>query len=186
MKALTGTLVVALVCVVVLVAIYPPDSDIKPPNPRDFTNREVVVYSDDAFTETVSNILKDLTEQTRNFISRAPGGMDLVMFDGVWLTSGEDGAPSSSEIISMLDEGFPLMFVNDSAYFFKQSGLTFHAAASPDNSMTYCLFRDPGGETYMYVYSGDDLDDALISAYEWSDKISTPVLAKEDAAAEGL
>jgi len=183
MKVLTGTLVVALICVVVLVAVYPSESDNRLPHHRDFTNREVVVYSDDAFTEKASNILKDLTGQTINYISKTSDNLDMVLLDGFWLTSGGEGVPSSSEIMNMLNASIPLMFVNDSSFFYEDSDLSFQAVMTLDASMAYCLFRDLGGKTSIYSYGGDNFSDALISAYEWADKISSPVLASEEAVA---
>ena len=178
MKILTGALVLALACVVILMAVHPPGTGTDDTTPVNFTDREVVVFSDNDFTKEVKDILKNSTGHTDNFLTRTVGRTDIVVIDGTWLSAGVGDVPSSDQIESMIDSGIPMIFVNDDTYLYQEDLLDLHAAASDDSSMAYCIYRD-AGHTQLYVYGGTDLSDVLITAYEWADNIS-PVPASEE------
>lgn len=179
MRILTGTVVIALACVVILVAIHPPEPNNNLPNQRDFTNREVIVYSDDNFTEKIKDLLVDSTKSAISFQSKAPSDNDIVIIDGQWLSSGGEKVLSTDQIKSMIGANIPVIFVNDDSYLYQQLGLEFQAEASAENSMAYSVYLDSGGITHLYVYSGDDLGDALNTTYEWADDISSPASGTE-------
>jgi len=186
MKLLMGTLVVALVCVVVLVAVHPPDSDNATPKKRDFTDREVAVFSDEDFFEKAKDILGGSTSKVESFLSKPLGGMEIVMIDVTWLTAGGEGGPSKEQIKSMLDANMPLIFVNDSSYFYEKCDFKIEVDVSDDSSLTYCVYRDLDGKTNLSVCSGSELSDALIAAYNKADRATTPVLANPEGAVEYL
>jgi len=179
MKILTGVLVIALACVVVLMAVHPPGTGPDDIMPGNFTDREVVVFSDNDFTNEVKDILVGSTGHTENFLSRNVSGTDIVVMDGSWLSAGVGEVPSKDQIDGMIDAGIPMIFVNDDTYLYQEDLLDLHAAASEDSSMAYCIYRDSGGFTHLYVYGGSDLSDVLVTAYEWADNIS-PVPASDE------
>lgn len=160
-KILMGALVLALVCVVALVVIAPPNShSIHGP---DFTNRDVIVFSDETFMAEVKTILTDSTEKVESFKRIAPSNKDIVLIDGGWLAAGGADSPSKDQIKMWFDSNIPLIYVNDDLPLNKRTG----------NNMVYCTYLYPDGDATLYLPHGDKLDEVLVDAYKWADDILT-------------
>jgi|GEM_PF-5739678 len=160
-KILTGGLVLALVCVVVLIVISPTSLD-DGQDPK-FTNREVIVFSDEAFTTEVQTILTDSTKKVESFLRAAPSGKDIILIDGAWLASGGGSGPSKDQIKNWFEAHIPLIYVNEDSDLNKRTG----------NNMVYCVYLDSDGDTVLYLPNGNKLEDVLVDAYDWADDILT-------------
>ena len=138
---------------------------------REFTDRSVIVFSDEDFISDVKDILHDSTGDVGSFVSKTPTKMDIVVIDEFWLAGG--GTLSSKEMRDMLMSGVPLIFVNDSSYLCDGGYIELLAAASADNYMVYGAYYDSEGCTTLFVLDSTDLEESLIKAYYWADGITS-------------
>jgi len=170
-KHVVGVFAVAMVCVAVLLAVYSGTYENgHGVEPRDYTDREVVVFSDDDFINNAGHILDDSksTKYVYPFYSWAPTDGTIVMIDCDWLAGGEDRAPSMDNIRDMVDSGRPLIFLNNGPDSYRYTGFDFGNILA----YAYGIYIDGDGVHRFYIYNGDSLNEALIDGYSWADKTS--------------
>ncbi len=167
-KYMVGALVVAMVCVVALVAVSGDGSD----DPaRDFTDREVVVFSDDKFIRDVRGILAASTGRIDSYILRIPSEGDMVIIDYAWFNATGETRPSDEQIHDLIADNVPVIFINSPFYVYNDPSLDIRTYISiADGDLAGGIYLDADGITHMFNFVGNDLEDALVSAYYWADE----------------
>ena len=171
-KTLTGMLIVALAFAVVLVAIHPHVTDSGDDPSGNLTNREVVVFSDDNFVKKTKSILNDSTKNVDSFLKRTLGAEGIAVIDEPWYSSGGKNLLPNDYIKNLIDANTPVIFVNGDSYLYEKTNIKLRADVLTGGNVACCMYLTSEGTTLVQVFSGDDLDEVLVSAYDWADDVS--------------
>ena len=139
----------------------------------EFTDREVIVFSDDLFIDEVRSALTSSTSNVYGYASRASVGNAIVLIDELWLAFTSSKQPSADQIEDLLYSGVPLIFIKGNSYLYKDSGIELRNRALPqEDGIIYGLYYGPSGVSYAYSCGGTDSDlpEVLAHAYAWADK----------------
>ena len=180
-KILTAMSAVAVACMMVLMAT--PTAKISGANDdkinvfdefaAEFTDREVIVFSDDKFVNEVRCALIDSTSNINSSVSKAPVKNTIALIDESWLTGANNERPSANQIKNMLDIGAVLIFVKGDSYLYEDSGIELsNRSPPPKGSVAYGIYQGSSGVTYAYgCGEGMDIKDALSRSYAWADDV---------------
>ena len=178
-KILMSISAVALACMMVLMA-SPITSVTDANNGRtngddefvpEFTDREVIVFSDEKFVSEVGCALIDSTSRVDSSASKTPAENTIALVDESWLADSSKGRPSTNQIKNMLYNSIPLIFVKGDSYLYKDSGIELRTGSPPSkNSVAYGLYYGPSGVVYSFECGeGMELEEALLRIYAMAD-----------------
>jgi hypothetical protein len=137
-----------------------------------FTDREVIVFSDESYLEEAEGILESSTSNVDSFVLKAPSENTIAFIDETWITHTSGNEPSSDTVENMIENNVPVIFVNGDSYLYKDSGIDLRARTNVEGSLAYGIYYGPSGCVYSYSCSGTDTSEAMLRAYAWADQIS--------------
>ena len=176
-KALMTIPAIALACIMIFVGIPVSDSD----NGRidtnimpsiGFTDREVIVFSEESFMSGVECALADSTSKIDNSVSKTPSPGSIVIIDEPWLTSTSNERLSANQIKEMIETNIPLIFVRGGSYLYEESGIELRMRMFSENNTSQGIFYGPSGITYAWGTNETDLDTVLPLAYDWAEEVA--------------
>jgi hypothetical protein len=144
-----------------------------PVEEREFSDRNTIVLSDDAFLSDLKDSLVDHTSKvdaTSGFSSARLG--DIVVIDESWIYQNNTELVDEG-IIETAKKNVPLIFVGESSYLFKESDISFRSSGYSDNEVVYAVYRNADGINFFLSVESEDVSSAVAMAYSWADVLSS-------------
>ncbi|MDR3281987.1 MAG: hypothetical protein LBS92_00025 [Candidatus Methanoplasma sp.] len=166
-------MLIALSAVVSINIFDSENSSAVPIEERAFSDRNTVVFSDDAFLSDLKDSLVDHTSKvdaTSGFSSVETG--DIVVIDESWIYQSNKQQVNAG-IVETIQKHAPLVFVGESSYLFKESGIPFQSAGYSDDEVVYCLYKNADGVEFSLSVESEDVSSAVAIAYSWADVLSS-------------
>ena len=145
-----------------------------------FTNDNVIVFSDDDFFERIQTALVDCTERVNIFTDKMPVEGDIVFIDESWFIETEGEWLTEKMIEEMIFEGMILLFVDGDYYLYKESDIELRSYSySPDETGNmYGIYYPKKGPTSHFDCIGYTWYDKVRLGYMWATEPNDPYYFK--------
>ena len=136
-----------------------------------FTDRSVAILSDTDVGENVSSALSQSTSKLDIADSfNVAATKDIAVIDGVWAATKETSMVKNG-VKTLIENNNAVILLDDSAELIKESGASVGLVGFADDSQVHAIINTSDGVTYCCSFGGfDDIDDAMLVAYNWADK----------------
>jgi len=135
---------------------------------KEFTNRNVVVFSDDILFSEIEN---DLTDSTHNINKKSNindiGTGDIAVISESWIYL-NDQQKINRSIETAIRSGIPLIFVGNDSYLYNNFAKKLGAIGYSENESVYCIYVKDG-VNFTNSIVGYNEEKAIQLAYSWAD-----------------
>jgi len=140
------------------------------PFPIQFTNDNVIVFSDDDFFDRIQAAMVDCTKNVSSFTDRMPVKGDIVFIDESWLIETEGEWLTDEMIKTMIFEEMALLFVDGDYYLYSHSGieLSLSGYTVGEGGDMYALYYPKNGPICQFNTLGSSWFDKVRMSYMWA------------------
>jgi len=136
-----------------------------------FTDRNVVVFSDDDFSKKVE---KDLSEATSKInigsdLKEVQSG-DIIIVDSSWVYT-NDSKTISNDLKTIQKNNTPVIFTGNDLYPLLDTIIAPDRKTYQGDENIYCNYIHSDGISYSYCITNSDETKAIQEAYSWTDAV---------------